>query len=187
MTRDGKPWLVQAQNVEPSDLKLRVRQTAKPRQRRLDCDAYAKKGQITMPRMPHRIGGQGEKPASPCLGSHIDLFRRPIAPLYRLGTPALGMSWNGFRALLGPVPAGKQMAPLTVLTVQESGEPQKSVGHFSLADLLASYARDCPDRMRSLFDFIASSDTRVSVIKIVSGNSNSALCSRHQPSRRPTF
>jgi hypothetical protein len=35
----------------------------------------------------------------------------------------------------------------------------------------------------------ASADTRASVIKIVSGNSNNALCSRYLawPSRRPTF
>jgi hypothetical protein len=68
MTRDGKPWLVQAQNVESSDLKLRGRQTALLRGWRLDLDAYAKRSQITMPRMPRRIGGRGEKPAGLCLG-----------------------------------------------------------------------------------------------------------------------
>jgi hypothetical protein len=67
MTRDGKPWLVRAQNVEPSDLKLCARQTAEPRGWRLDLDAYAKKGQITMPRMPHRSFGRGEKHGGLCL------------------------------------------------------------------------------------------------------------------------
>jgi hypothetical protein len=55
--------LVQAQNVESIDLKLRARQTAQPRGWRFDSDAYAKKSQITMPRVPRRIGGRGEKPA----------------------------------------------------------------------------------------------------------------------------
>jgi hypothetical protein len=68
MTWDGKPWLVQVQNVEPSDLKQRARQAVQPRAWRLDLDGYAKKGQITMPSMPHRIGGRGEKPAGRCLG-----------------------------------------------------------------------------------------------------------------------
>jgi hypothetical protein len=73
------------------------------------------------------------------------------------------------------------VAPQTIMTVQDLENLEKSIGHFSLADLLGSYARDCPDRMRSLPNFIASSDTRVSVIKIVSGSSNNALRSRHLP------
>jgi len=62
MTRDGKPWLVRAQNIEPSDLKLCARETAQPGGWRLDSNAYAKRGQIAMPRMPDRLGGRGKKP-----------------------------------------------------------------------------------------------------------------------------
>jgi hypothetical protein len=55
-----------------------------------------------------------------------------------------------------PVPAGKRVAPLTIMTVQDLKNLEKSIGHFSLADLLASYTpRECPDRVRPLHDFIA--------------------------------
>jgi hypothetical protein len=77
----------------------------------------------------------------------------------RLDTPALGhVLETEFRALLGQVPAGKRVAPLTIMTVQDLENLEKSIGHFSLADLLASYTRECPDRMRSLHNFIAFSE-----------------------------
>jgi hypothetical protein len=62
MTRDGKPWLGRAQNVGRSDLKLRARQ--RPRRTRGGSiqTLYAKRGQITMPRLLHRIGGRRAKP-----------------------------------------------------------------------------------------------------------------------------
>jgi len=56
------------------------------------------------------------------------------------------------------VPADKRVAPLTIMTVQDLENLEKSIGHFSLADLLASYTRECPDRMRSLHNFIAFSE-----------------------------
>jgi hypothetical protein len=77
----------------------------------------------------------------------------------RLDTPALGhFLETEFRALLGPVPAGKRVAPLTIMTVQDLENLETSIGNFSLADLLASYTRECPDRMRSLHNFIVYSE-----------------------------
>jgi len=77
----------------------------------------------------------------------------------RLDAPALGhFLENEFRALLGPVPQGKQVAPLTVMTIQDLENLEKSIDNFSLANLLADYSRECPDRMRSLHNFIAFSD-----------------------------
>jgi hypothetical protein len=65
-------------------------------------------------------------------------------PLTRLDTPALGhVLETEFRALLGPVPAGKRVAPMTVMNVQDLENLEKSIGHFSLAALLASHTRDC--------------------------------------------
>lgn len=49
----------------------------------------------------------------------------------------------------------KAGAPLTIMTVQDLENLEKSIRHFSLTDLLASYTRECPDRMRSLHNFIA--------------------------------
>ena len=50
------------------------------------------------------------------------------------------------------------MAPLTVMTIQDLENLETSIGNFSLANLLADYSRECPDRMRSLHNFIALSD-----------------------------
>jgi hypothetical protein len=77
----------------------------------------------------------------------------------RLDAPALGhFLENEFRALLGPVPTGKRVAPLTVMTIQDLENLEKSVSDFSLVELLEDYSRECPDRMRSLHNFIAFSD-----------------------------
>jgi hypothetical protein len=74
----------------------------------------------------------------------------------RLDAPALGhFLETEFRALLGPVPAGKRVAPLTVVTIQDLENLEKSIDNFSLVDLLEDYSRECPDRMRSLHNFIA--------------------------------
>jgi hypothetical protein len=74
----------------------------------------------------------------------------------RLDAPALGhFLENEFRALLGAVPAGKRVAPLTVMTIQDLENLEKSINNFSLVELLEDYSRECPDRMRSLHNFIA--------------------------------
>lgn len=74
----------------------------------------------------------------------------------RLDAPALGhFLEREFRGLLGPVPASKRVAPLTVVTIQDLENLEKSIGSFSLVDLLEDYSRECPDRMRSLHNFIA--------------------------------
>lgn len=60
-----------------------------------------------------------------------------------------------FRGLLGVVPKGKWVAPLTVMTINELEILESSVGAFSFCELLGDYARECPDRVRSLHNFIA--------------------------------
>lgn len=57
----------------------------------------------------------------------------PLAHDTGLDTPALGhVLETEFRALLGPVPTGKRVAPLTIMTVQDLENLEKSIRHFSL-------------------------------------------------------
>lgn len=77
----------------------------------------------------------------------------------RLNAPALGnFLENEFRAILEPVPRGKRVAPLTVVTIQDLENLECSIKGFSFVQLLDDYARQCPDRMRSLHNFLAFSD-----------------------------
>jgi hypothetical protein len=74
----------------------------------------------------------------------------------RLDAPALGHFLESeFRSLLGPVPRGKHVRPLTVMTIQDLENLEQSVNAFSFVQLLDDYARECPDRVRSLHNFIA--------------------------------
>jgi hypothetical protein len=74
----------------------------------------------------------------------------------RLDAPALGLFLESeFRSLLGPVPRGKHVRPLTVMTIQDLENLEQSVNSFSFVQLLDDYTRECPDRMRSLHNFIA--------------------------------
>ena len=77
---DGKPWLVQAQNVESIDLKLRARQTAQPRGWRFDSDAYAKNSQITMPRSRVALADAERSPPACVSASNIDAFHPGLRP-----------------------------------------------------------------------------------------------------------
>jgi hypothetical protein len=47
------------------------------------------------------------------------------------------------------------VAPLTVMTIAELEALEESLNHFALRDLLRDYSRECPDRLRSLHNFIA--------------------------------
>jgi hypothetical protein len=47
------------------------------------------------------------------------------------------------------------VAPLTIMTIAELEAIEESVNHFALRDLLRDYSRECPDRLRSLHNFIA--------------------------------
>ncbi len=73
-----------------------------------------------------------------------------------LDAPALGNFLEAdFRALLGHVPEDRCVAPLTIMTIQDLESLEKSVSSFGLLDLLADYSRECPDRMRSLHNYVA--------------------------------
>jgi hypothetical protein len=73
----------------------------------------------------------------------------------RLAAPALGNFLEGeMRGLLGTVPKGKRVAPLTVMTIQDLESLEKSINDFSLVSLLEDYSRECPDRMRSMHNYI---------------------------------
>jgi hypothetical protein len=41
------------------------------------------------------------------------------------------------------------------MTIQDLENLEKSINNFSLVELLEDYSRECPDRMRSLHNFIA--------------------------------
>ena len=77
----------------------------------------------------------------------------------RLDAPGIGhFLENEFRPLLGQVPAGKRVAPLTVMTIQDLENLEKSVDAFSFVKLLAEYSCECPDRVRSLHNYMAYSE-----------------------------
>jgi hypothetical protein len=48
-----------------------------------------------------------------------------------------------------------RVAPLTIMTILDLENLESSVGKFSLVDLLSDYTRACPDRVRSLHNFMA--------------------------------
>lgn len=77
----------------------------------------------------------------------------------RLDTPALGQFLDAeFRRLLGPVPGDRRVAPLTLMTIEDLENLERSIEKFTLVELLGDYERECPDRMRSLHNHIAFSD-----------------------------
>lgn len=74
----------------------------------------------------------------------------------RMDAPVIGNFLNGdFMALLGSVPVGKRVAPLTIMTMKDLENLESSVGEFSFLDLLTAYDCECGDRLRSLHNFLA--------------------------------
>ena len=97
-----------------------------------------------------------------CLGANgefrnLDVLH-PVLVVHdsRLDTPALGnFLETDFRTLLGAVPKAKRVAPLTIVTIQDLENLEKSIEGFGFMELLRDYDRECPDRMRSLHNFLA--------------------------------
>jgi hypothetical protein len=74
----------------------------------------------------------------------------------RLNAPAYGTFLDAeFRALLGSVPHGKRVMPLTVMTIDDLENLESSVDEFSLRQLLTDYADTHPDGLVSLHNFMA--------------------------------
>jgi hypothetical protein len=74
----------------------------------------------------------------------------------RLNAPAYGTFLDAeFRALLGSVPPGKRVMPLTVMTIADLENLESSVDQFSMRQLLADYAAAHPDGLVSLHNFMA--------------------------------
>ena len=78
----------------------------------------------------------------------------------RMDAPAYGdFLATEFLSLLGdPGNLSKRVAPLTVITVADLENLQLSVGQFGFRQLLEAYTQACPDRLRSLHNFIAYSE-----------------------------
>lgn len=73
----------------------------------------------------------------------------------RMGGPAMGNFLSDeFTKLLGSAPAHPRIAPLTVMTVDDLENMESSSANFSMCSLLRDYTRECPDRLRSLHNFI---------------------------------
>jgi hypothetical protein len=78
----------------------------------------------------------------------------------RLGIPGSGKFLDDeFKSLLGPVPRSVTVAPLTIMTVGDLENLETPTASFAMRDLLQDYTRECPDRMRSLHQFMATSST----------------------------
>jgi len=74
----------------------------------------------------------------------------------RLNAPAYGTFLDGeFRALLGSVPPGRRVMPLTVMTIADLENLESSVDQFSMRQLLEDYAAAHPDALVSLHNFMA--------------------------------
>jgi hypothetical protein len=74
----------------------------------------------------------------------------------RLNAPAYGTFLSGeFLALLGNVPSGKRVMPLTVMTIADLENLESSIDQFSMRQLLADYAAAHPDGLVSLHNFMA--------------------------------
>ena len=76
----------------------------------------------------------------------------------RLDAPGCGKFLDDeFRSLLGTVPRGVVVAPLTLMTIDDLENLETSLAEFGLRDVLRDYEQECPDRMRSLRSFITTS------------------------------
>ena len=74
----------------------------------------------------------------------------------RLNAPAYGTFLAGeFLALLGTVPASRQVMPLTVMTIADLENLECSIDEFSMRQLLADYVAAHPDGIVSLHNFMA--------------------------------
>jgi hypothetical protein len=74
----------------------------------------------------------------------------------RLNAPAYGTFLDAeFRALLGSVPSGKHVMPLTVMTIADLENLESSIDQFSMRQLLTDYAAAHPDGLVSLHNFMA--------------------------------
>jgi hypothetical protein len=83
----------------------------------------------------------------------------------RMGAPGIGhFLAEEFVRLLGAAPATKRVAPLTLMTIDDLENMESSVEQFSMCQLLADYSRECPDRLRSLHNYIAFSDYGAKVL-----------------------
>jgi hypothetical protein len=78
----------------------------------------------------------------------------------RLNAPVYGTFLDAdFRALLGTVPPGKRVMPLTVMTIADLENLESSVDQFSMRQLLTDYAAPHPDGLVSLHNFMACNPT----------------------------
>jgi hypothetical protein len=84
----------------------------------------------------------------------------PVLVVYdeRLGIPGSGKFLDDeFKSLLQPMPRGIAVAPLTIMPIGDLENLETSTASFAMRDLLKDYTRECPDRMRSLHQFMATS------------------------------
>lgn len=76
----------------------------------------------------------------------------------RLGAPGSGRFLDEeFGSLLGKTHSNIRVAPLTLMTIGDLENLEFSINAFGLRNLLSDYTRECPDRMQSLHQFIATS------------------------------
>lgn len=77
----------------------------------------------------------------------------------RMDAPAYGDFLEAeFRSLLTATSPKIRVAPLTVMTIRELESLKSSVDRVALRQLLEDYTRACPDRVRSLHNYIAYSE-----------------------------
>jgi hypothetical protein len=83
----------------------------------------------------------------------------------RMGSPGLSAFLDDdFRRLLGPVPVGKLVKPLTIMTVQDHEHVEPLLGRHTLLELIKAYDDACPDRMMSFHNFLATSPLATEIV-----------------------
>jgi hypothetical protein len=104
-------------------------------------------------------------------GEHDDFQRLthiyPVLMVHdeRMAAAGLGSFLDReFRQLLGDIPRRIFVHRLIVMTIADLENLASSVEHFSLMELLGAYSRQDPERMRSVHNFMATSEYAIKIV-----------------------
>jgi hypothetical protein len=113
------------------------------------------KGVAQLARIIGAIARREWSDASTGCGDATTIYPVLVTHDSRMDTPTLGKFLAGeFTKLLEKVPTLPRIEPLIIMTVDDLENIEVSTHNFSIAELLSDYSHECPDRMRSLHNFI---------------------------------
>ena len=113
------------------------------------------KGVAQLARIIGAIARREWSDASTGCGDATTIYPVLVTHDSRMDTPTLGKFLaDEFTKLLEKVPTLPRIEPLIIMTVDDLENIEVSTHNFSIAELLSDYSHECPDRMRSLHNFI---------------------------------